>query len=80
MMKLFYEKIAKRAWNKEKKQYAFILVNVLFFALIGLDCWIVAGQFLLEGISWLICFIGYPAVFGGFFGGILYLYKKEDFN
>ena len=80
MMKLFYEQIEKRAWNREKKQYVFILVNMLFFALIGLVCWIIAGQFLTKDISWLICFIGYPAVFIGFFGGVLYLYRKEDFS
>ena len=79
MMKLFYEKIEERAWNREKKQYVFILVNVLFFALIGLALWFVVGQFLLNGISWLICFIGYPAVFVGFFGGIIYLCRKKDF-
>ena len=79
MMRLFYEQIEKRAWNREKKQYVFILVNMLFFALIGLTCWLIAGQFLLKGLSWLICFIGYPAVFAGFFGGILYLYRKENF-
>ena len=78
MIKFFYEKIEKRAWNREKKQYVFILVNMLFFSLIGLAVWFITGQFLFKGITCLICFIGYPAVFVGFFGGILFLYRKED--
>ena len=44
---------------------------------IGAGIWLLIGRLFLPGIDWLICFIGYPAIFLGFFGGILYLYNHE---
>ena len=44
---------------------------------IGAGIWLLIGRLFLPGIDWLICFIGYPAIFVGFFGGILYLYNHE---
>lgn len=35
------------------------------------------GRLFLPGIDWLICFMGYPAMFIGLLGGTLYLYNHE---
>ena len=75
----------KRLWNvinemKMKKVAkiklylgALILINIV----IGGAIWLILGRFILPGIDWLICFMGYPAVFIGLLGGILYLYNHE---
>ncbi len=44
---------------------------------IGAGLWFLFGRLFLLGIEWLFCFMGYPAIFVGFFGGILYLYNHE---
>lgn len=60
----------------EQKQYAFIMFNVLICGIMGAVLWAVIGRYMLSSLSWLFCFIGYPAVFIGFCGSILYLYRK----
>lgn len=50
-----------------------ILVNIL----IGGGLWCLFGRLFFPGIDVLICFMGYPAVFIGFFGGVLYLYSHD---
>jgi len=50
-----------------------ILINIIIGGLI----WLVLGRHILPGVDWLLCFMGYPAIFVGFFGGILYLYNHE---
>ena len=75
----------KRLWNvinemKMKKVAkiklylgALILINIV----IGGAIWLTIGRIILPGIDWLLCFMGYPAIFMGLFGGILYLYNHE---
>lgn len=50
-----------------------ILANIIIGGLI----WLVIGRYILPGLDWLLCFMGYPAIFIGFLGGILYLYNHE---
>lgn len=58
-----------------QKNRCFLALMVLICALVGALLWCIVGRLLLPGAEWLLCFIGYPAVFVGFFGGILYLYN-----
>lgn len=57
--------------------------NSLFLsALVGLAClagclvWVLLGRLMVPGAEGLVCFAGYPAVFIGFVGGIMYLYRR----
>lgn len=52
---------------------ALIIINVA----IGAVAWLLVGRHFLSEIYWLACFMGYPAVFVGFFGGSIYLYNHE---
>lgn len=75
----------KRLWTvinelKVKKQVKYrlylsllILVNIA----VGGAIWLLLGRLILPEIEWLICFMGYPAVFVGFFGGVFYLANHE---
>ena len=60
-----------------KKIRLFLSFLVVENIAIGAGIWLLIGRFFLPGIDWLICFMGYPAIFIGFFGGILYLYNHE---
>lgn len=48
-----------------------------FCAVVGALTWLAVGRFIFSGLPWLICFIGYPCIFIGFFGGILYIYQNK---
>lgn len=45
--------------------------------MVGVVVWMVLGKLLFPGVLWMMCFIGYPGIFAGFFGGIIYLYNHE---
>ncbi len=75
----------KRIWSAiNALKLQIVLKNILYLGLlvllhgcIGGAVWGLIGRFFLPEIEWLICFVGYPAMFGGFFGGVLYLYNHE---
>ncbi|MCR4922400.1 MAG: hypothetical protein K5931_00100 [Lachnospiraceae bacterium] len=75
----------KKLWNvinqlrtgKSMKNRIYLMLLILINIIIGGAIWLLIGRLLLPGIEWLICFMGYPAVFIGFFGGVLYLYNHE---
>lgn len=75
----------KRMWNiidsfkvkRETKNRLFIWSQIMFYALAGAVVWVLLGRLVLPGIDWLLCFIGYPAIFIGFFGSVLFLYNNE---
>ncbi len=75
----------KRLWNainetkisKATKNKLYLGVLIAINVLIGGGAWLMLGRLILPGIDWLLCFMGYPAIFIGFFGGILYLYNHE---
>ena len=67
------------AWNMEKevKTNCFLLILCLMSALAGLFIWLVFGRILWGEVKYLLCFVGYPMVFVGFFVGVIYLYNHE---
>ena len=75
----------KQLWNvingfdarKDAKTRLFLWLLVVANILIGAGLWIWIGRIFLPGIEWLICFMGYPAMFIGLFGGLIYLYNHE---
>ncbi len=75
----------KRLWNvinemnikKKIKNKLYIGVLIAINIVMGGVAWLLFGRLVLPEIEWLFCFMGYPAIFIGFFGGILYLYNHE---
>lgn len=59
------------------KNMLFLTILTLAYAFIGAVVWLLAGKYLFHDEQWLLCFIGYPAVFLGFYGGMLYLYNHD---
>ena len=72
----------KRLWNvinemkikKEIKNKLYLGVLIAINIVMGGVAWLLFGRLVLPGTDW---FMGYPAIFIGFFGGILYLYNHE---
>ena len=75
----------KRLWNvinemkikKEIKNKLYLGVLIAINIVMGGVAWALFGRLVLPGIDWLLCFMGYPAIFIGLFGGILYLCNHE---
>ena len=75
----------KRLWNvinemkikKEIKIKLYLGVLIAINIVMGGVAWLLFGRLVLSGTDWLLCFMGYPAIFIGFFGGMLYLYNHE---
>lgn len=76
-MKRTWQKINSYMFKKDTKNRLFLLIQILWSGVLGAIAWGVIGRLFLPGMDWLLCFIGYPAIFVGFFGGILYLYNHE---
>lgn len=75
----------KKLWNiinrletKKSMKNKLYLASLIFVNfVIGGAIWLLIGRLLLPGIDWLICFMGYPGIIIGFFGGVLYLYNHD---
>jgi hypothetical protein len=75
----------KQLWNvvngldvrKDSKARVFLWLLAVANILIGAGLWLLIGRIFLPGTEWLICFMGYPAIFIGFFGGVIYLCNHE---
>lgn len=76
-MKILWSIVNAFKVKKNIKIRLFLSFLVVENIAIGAGIWLLIGRLFLPGIDWLICFIGYPAIFVGFFGGILYLYNHE---
>ena len=69
----------KRLWNvvngldsrSDVKTKIFLWIWVLANIGIGAGLWLLFGRLFLLEIEWIFCFMGYPAIFIGFFGGIV---------
>ena len=55
----------------------FLLTNILIWGIIGIMLWGIISLVALKGITWLIIFTGYAAVFPGFLGGVLFAMNEE---
>ena len=63
----------KNTWKNNLFLVLFILINMVM----GACAWLLLGRLILPGTDWLLCFMGYPAVFVGLFGGVIYLYRNQ---
>lgn len=76
-MKMIYGYVKKKAWSTEKENAVFLFCNTLFFMAVGTLCWLLAGRWVWNEVEGLVCFIGYPAIFWGLIGGILFLFRQD---
>ncbi len=75
----------QKLWNvvnsldtkSDVKSTLFLLILVVINLGIGAGVWLLSRIIFLTGIDWLICFMGYPGIFIGLFGGVIYLYNHE---
>lgn len=63
--------------KKEIKSRLFVLIMIILSMLAGGGIWGLAARFWLPEITWLICFMGYPGIFVGFLGSVIYLYNHD---
>ena len=59
------------------KNKLFLVLFILINMVLGACAWLLLGRLILPGTDWLLCFMGYPAVFVGLFGGVIYLYRNQ---
>lgn len=76
-MNKLWNYIHEKKWNLENKITLFLFVTTLLPATIGFFIWFILHFFVLNKITWALCFIGYPGYFIGLLGGILYLYRHN---
>lgn len=77
MSKYIWRYLKKQAWSKDREQKIFLVCSVLAFCIVGAVLWGLVGRWFLPEISWMLCFIGYSGFFGGFVGGLLYLWRHD---
>ena len=63
----------KNTWKYNLFLLLFIIINLV----LGACVWLLLGRLILPGTDWLLCFMGYPAVFVGLFGGVIYRYRNQ---
>lgn len=76
-MERIWSYIHNKSWNTERKNHLFLFLTTLISSAIGFIIWYALHFFVLNKISWALCFTGYPGFFMGFFGGILYLFRHD---
>lgn len=74
-MNTIWNLIDQTKFNQKTKRILFLTALMLMNAVIGGLVWALAGRVFLPDTEWMLCFIGYPAILVGGFGGILYIYK-----
>lgn len=55
----------------------FLIINMLAAALAGFTAWGVVNAFVGASIIALVCAVGYPVIFAGLIGGVLYLMNRN---
>ncbi|MCR4610948.1 MAG: hypothetical protein K5644_03525 [Lachnospiraceae bacterium] len=76
-MKKLWNIVSRFNINNNKKSALYIISLTLLSIIIGACIWLLVGRFFLPELAGLFCFMGYPALFIGLFGGTVYLYNHE---
>ena len=71
----FSHKISKG--NVKCERSIFLIINILVFSLTGFAVWGIVRIFFGAPITALVCAVGYPAIFAGLIGGVLYLMNRD---
>lgn len=75
-MNRMWERITRKNYSEDKRIKIFLFYNCIKFCLIGFIVWLLVSRRYLNTLEWAICFIGYPGMFLGYFGGLTFLCGK----
>ena len=75
-MKLLWNAVNRLPVSKSLKHTLFLLLNTLLFGLLGFLVWLIVRTDALDTLTNMTLFIGYPAMFLGFYGGIITLFVR----
>lgn len=78
MMQDLWDYCKSKHVDQKKTIHFFLICNTLIFAFAGLMLWMIIRLFLFDNFTGLLCFVGYPAVLFGIFGGAFYLMRQEN--
>ena len=79
MAAILWKSISRSHMTRKQKQRFFLIFNTINHAIAGYILWLIFERYITNNRpEWLISFVGYPAVFGGFLLGIFYLFKKDQ--
>lgn len=63
--------------SEKKYEYLFLLINILAWCVIGFAVWMFVSLFALNGIEWMVTFVGYFGLIPGFIGGVIEAWRNE---
>lgn len=75
-MSSLWKWIDDRKLRKEGKVRLFLLLNSLFFSILGFFVWLIVSRYTLCTLDWALCFVGYSGFFIGYVGGYIFLCRK----
>ena len=79
MAYLLWKCISRSHLTRKQKQRFFLIFNTINYGFVGYLLWLIFNRNIsFNRTEWMFSFIGYTAVFGGFFSGIFYLFKKDQ--
>lgn len=79
MSTLLWKYISRLDIARKHKHRIFLLINAGLYGLLGYLVWLLIGEnFFVNREEWLLTFVGYPAVLGGFLLGIFLLFKMDQ--
>lgn len=76
-MQLVWQLVEETELAISTKNRLYITSMTIIDLVLGTLAWCLVGRIFLPGVDWLLCFMGYPAVFGGVIGSVMYLYNHE---
>ena len=76
---LLWKLISKLNISRKHKHRIFLLTSISVYSLIGYLLWLLVGKnIFVNRTEWMLTFVGYPAVMGGFLLGIFMLFKMDQ--
>ena len=79
MEAMLWKSINKLNIPRKHKHRIFLLINVAIYGLLGYLAWLLVGDSIFANREeWMLSFVGYPAVIGGFLMGIFILFKLDQ--
>lgn len=76
-MKKLWNTINGLKINTSLKERLFLGILIIANMVIGGLVWVILGKKILSGLAWLFCFMGYPAIIIGLWGGVYYLFNHK---
>ncbi len=79
MTSILWKCINRSLLTRKQKQRYFLIFNTINHPFVGYVLWLIfEGRISVNRIEWMISFIGYTAMIGGFLSGIFFLFKKDQ--